>query len=250
MEQSPNTIPPPSHWLLNFPQRISFCSVLLTEIIIWMGTSGDSSRPSTAQITTDRASCPPPKLTVPYTSGCKANVPKQGSQEISGMLIFYYWPRKNSWKQDVQHTGVKLNPEGVIIRLETSTKKQPTSMSANCLMHPVIHSPPSFPHLFPPSPCSPPIWPSGGWGRGYRCFQPVSVLPAHDPNRLSKPSADRGMLTHSPSYREMLTDTFHPRSPAQLKSSLQHFALSRQSPVNCFTPLFHFHISHTNCIGL
>lgn len=63
-------------------------------------------------------------------------------------------------------------------------------MSANCLMYPVIHTPPSFPHLPPPPPF--PILSSHLAFKGVLPTCQRTALPAHDPNRLSKPSADGG----------------------------------------------------------
>ena len=65
-------------------------------------------------------------------------------------------------------------------------------------------------HLSYPSPILLPYGLKGHKGRGYLLFQPGSVIPAHDPNRLTKPSSDRGMVTRSSFSIKMLTKKFHP----------------------------------------
>lgn len=111
-------------------------------------------------------------------------------------------------------------------------------MSASWLKLPVVRTLPSaFPICLHPSIPSCRLTYRGGGGGGevvgvegegrYLYFPPGCVLPAHDPDRLSKAPADRLMSTCVSSWTAALTETSHPSSPRQRSPLFQILVAAR-----------------------
>lgn len=108
-------------------------------------------------------------------------------------------------------------------------------VKASCRPHTSI----CFPHLSSPLHTFLPSDLRGGWrwgevvgveGEGrYLYFPPGRVLPAHDPDRLSKAPADRLMSTCVSSWTATLTETSHPSSPRQ-RSPLSQILVAAWCP--------------------